>query len=151
MLQILKGFEKYSYLDKSATKMLNKARHYYSLIPKSEENLFKEGTSLIWFTWTSTSINLTLYAILTYFLKLNVTLKDEALILKEITKEELRNKLLEIDNNYPTALEIASIIPLKRIEKYDIFLTDELLSYSFAQNNLNLEDAKLCIKKLLKE
>lgn len=151
MLQILKGFEKYSYLDKSATKMLNKARHYYSLIPKSEENLFKEGTSLIWFTWTSTSINLTLYAILTYFLKLNVALKDEALILKEITKEELRNKLLEIDNNYPTALEIASIIPLKRIEKYDIFLTDELLSYSFAQNNLNLEDAKLCIKKLLKE
>lgn len=151
MLQILKDFKEYSYLDKNATKMLTKARYYYNLIPKLEENLFKEGTSLVWFTWTSTSINLTLYAILTYFLKLNVTLRDEALILKETTKEELKNKLLEIDNNYPTALEIAALIPLKRIEKYDVFLTDELLSYSFAQNNLNLEEAKLCIKKLLKE
>ncbi|MGL5964539.1 MAG: DEAD/DEAH box helicase [Fusobacteriaceae bacterium] len=150
MLQILKDFEEYTYLDKNATKMLRKARYYYNLIPKSEENLFKEGTSLIWFTWTSTSTNLTLYTILTYFLKLNVTLDNEALILKEITKEELKNKLLEIDNNYPTVLEIANLIPLKRIEKYDIFLSDELLSHSFAKNNLNLEDAKLCIKKLLK-
>lgn len=124
MLQILKGFENYSYLDKSTTKMLNKARHYYSLISKSEENLFKERTSLIWFTWTSTSINLTLYAILTYFLKLNVTLRDEGLTLKEITKEELKNKLSEINNNYPTALEMASIILLKRIEKYDIFFDE---------------------------
>lgn len=150
MLQILKSSEQYSYLDKNAIKMLNKARYYYNLIPQSEEILFKEGSSLVWFTWTSTAGNLTLHAMLTYFLKLDVTLENEALILRKITKEELKNKLLELNSNYPAVLEIAMLIPSKRIEKYDIFLSDELLSYSFAKNNLNLEDAKSCIKILLK-
>lgn len=150
MLEVLKGSEGYSYLDKTATKMLNKARHYYSLIPQSEEILFEEGNSLVWFTWTSSAGNFTLHALLTYFLKLNVTLENEALILNNIIKKELKNKLLELDNNYPTALEIANVIPSKVIEKYDFFLSDELLSHSFAANNLNLEDAKSCIKKLLK-
>ena len=151
MLEILKSSEGYSYLDKNATKMLNKARHYYSLIPHSKEVLFEEGTSLVWFTWTSTSGNLTLHALLTHFLKLNVTLENEALVLKDITKEELKNNLLELDDNYPTTLEVATLIPSKVVEKYDSFLSDELLSHSFAINNLNLEDAKECIEKLLKE
>jgi len=78
-------------------------------------------------------------------------LENEALVLKDITKEELKNNLLELDDNYPTTLEVATLIPSKVVEKYDSFLSDELLSHSFAINNLNLEDAKECIEKLLKE
>ncbi|MGL4534843.1 MAG: DEAD/DEAH box helicase [Fusobacteriaceae bacterium] len=149
MLDILKSSERYSYLDKNASEMLNKARHYYNLIPEKEEILFEEGTSLVWFTWTSSPGNLTLHALLTYFLKLDVILMNEALILKNIIKKELKTKLLELNNNYPTTLEIANLIHSKKIEKYDYFLSDELLSYSFATNHLNLEDAKLCINELL--
>lgn len=151
MLYILRNTEEYSYLDKNAKKMLIAARYHYNLILKSEQILFKEGNSLIWFTWTSSAGNLTLYALLTYFLKLNVALENEALILSKITTNDLITKLLKLDNNYPTELEIATLIPSKIVEKYDFLLSDELLSYSFAKNNLNIEDAKSCIKEILKQ
>ncbi len=148
MQETLVSNKEYLYLNPQAKDMLQFARHTFLSIPKNERTFFQEGNHVIWFTWTGTSINLTLLILINNYLGLQAEMTEIAIIISNISKESLKEKVMTLILNHPTELELAESFPLKSFEKYDDFLTDELKSIKFANNHLDLSGALDLIKKL---
>lgn len=150
MNEILTEDKEYIYLNEKAKEMLQFARNNFLSIEEAERIFFKEGNNIVWFTWTGTSINLTLFILTKNYLGLEVEMNDVALIFSDISIEDLKEKLCLLLDECPDELELAKSFPLKSFEKYDDFLTDELQSIVFAKNYLDLDGALTLIKRILK-
>lgn len=148
MNKILTENKEYLYLNGKAKEMLQFAQKNFLSIEETERTFFQEGNNIIWFTWTGTSINLTLFILAKNYLELKVEMNDVALVFSDISIKGLKERLFLLLNKCPSELELARSFPLKSFEKYDNFLTDELQSIVFAKNYLELEGALTLIKKI---
>ncbi len=147
MKKVLIEETNYIYLNSRGKEMLSSARKSFSRLEKKQQEFSIEGKSIIWFTWTGTKINLTLFALTKYYLKMDVEMRNVALIFTKIKLEEIKEKLNSTLKEHPSSLELSRLFPLKSFEKYDDFLTEELKAISFANNYLDLEGALELIKK----
>lgn len=148
MNKVLTENKEYLYLNGKAKEMLQFAQKNFLSIEETERTFFQEGNNIIWFTWTGTSINLTLFILAKNYLDLKVEMNDVALVFSDISIKCLKERLFLLLNKCPSELELARSFPLKSFEKYDDFLTDELQSIAFAKNYLELEGALTLIKKI---
>lgn len=148
MNKVLTENKEYLYLNGKAKEMLQFAQKNFLSIEETERTFFQEGNNIIWFTWTGTSINLTLFILAKNYLELKVEMNDVALVFSDISIKGLKERLFLLLNKCPSELELARSFPLKSFEKYDNFLTDELQSIAFAKNYLELKGALTLIKKI---
>ena len=137
------------YLDSRAKEILSMARStaYDSCL--INQIMIKDGLDIIWFTWTGSVINRTLWGIIKFYAKLNVEDNGIAITFRKTNETEIINAFKYILNNPPTSEELASKFTVKIQEKYDKFLSERIQSLVFSRNCLDLHGSFELIKEIL--
>ncbi len=135
-----------SYLDPQAQQILSSARDTARESDIIHNNILVLGNETIWFTWTGSRINRTLWCLGRYA-DFQVANRDIALVFQGVSKEALLETYKGFIANHPTIEELAFLFPMKAMEKYDNYLPDEILNYSFARDFLDIEGAILLIEQ----
>jgi len=129
------------YLDPTAKKILTYARNAGKEAGIQGRPFLQIGPDVIWFTWTGSRINLALWGLAHYYGEFTVADEDIALVFEKVSIEKVRDFFLNILKNPPSETELASNYKGKSLEKYDSFLSEELLDMVYGNNSLALEDA----------
>ena len=149
MSEVLCCANAYAYLDSDASKMLARARKEATTLQLQRHAFFHSGRETTWFTWTSSRINRTLAALARFYGEMNVEDEGIALVFKDKSAGELADFYSDLLHRPPQPQEIASRFPVKTMEKYDRFLSEELQCQAIAQNTLDLPGALAHIRMLL--
>ena len=128
------------YLDTTAKIMLNDARSFARKSEILQFPFFINGKEIIWFTWAGTRINRSLVS-----LGLNEGLKvssyDFALSFEDTNDIDIHNCYNKFIKDTPDPVELAKQFHIQTIEKYDEYLSDDLLNEAFAHNYLSIPSA----------
>jgi len=145
MRKILSDTKMPIYLDQMAKEMLHEARTFARESDILHHPFFRDGNSTIWFTWCGTRVN---RALLGLALNKGLGVSDDgiALAFKKMSDTDIQAYYRQFLLVQPDPIELAKCFPVKAVEKYDGFLTDELLCESFARNYLDVSGAIETIK-----
>lgn len=149
MHDLLFSEKEFTYLDPVAMKILGYARGAASAANVKGRPFVEDGPDVIWFTWTGSRINRTLWGLAKYFGGFVVVDEDIALTFEKETIDKVRTFFADILQNPPNEVELATKFVLKASEKYDLFLSDDLLNLVYAKNSLALDDALILLKSVL--
>jgi len=138
----------FSYLNDAATRLLSEARmtarnaslHRHCLLEISPK-------CTLWFTWTGSNRQATL-RLLAVRSRLEVTDRDIALEFAA-SAQEVRAAFADCLRAMPDAMIVAALEPHKERRKYDMYLPDDLLNWSLAQEVVDLNGARELIETLL--
>jgi len=147
MREILSETSMPIYLDRMAKDMLQEARDFARESDILHNPFFRNGKEVIWFTWCGSRINRTLLG-LGLYKDLDVSDEGIALTFAKMSENRIMEFYGQFLQNQPDPVELASCFPVKAVEKYDCYLTDELLSEAFARNYLDLPGALKLISKM---
>lgn len=149
MREILSDTKMPIYLDQVAKEMLHEARTFALESDILRHSFFRDGNKTIWFTWCGTRVNRTLLGL---GLRKGLDVSDDgiALIFEKMSETDIQAYYSQFLPVQPDPIELAEYFPVKAVEKYDSFLTDELLCESFARNYLDISGALKIIKKMSK-
>ncbi len=101
----------------------------------------------MWFTWTGTRIQLTLY-LMAQAVGLACWDREIALGFDASSPDVLRRLELAL-GNATDAMALAGALPNKRRRKYDAFIADDLLTRALAVDVLDVPGAQQAIVNLL--
>jgi ATP-dependent Lhr-like helicase len=141
MRALLFAHEMPAYLDARAGQMLGRARRTAREAHLDHCAFFRDGSEIIWFTWTGSRINRTLLALGLLGGKLRVTDSDIALTFERTSLPDIQAAYQRFLADPPVPEELASPFPVKVREKYDAYLCDALLTRIFARDCLDLDSA----------
>ena len=141
MKQLLKRTDLPSYLDLKAREMMHQARSTASEAELHQASFLQDGTRVIWFTWTGTKIQRTLYGLGTYYGGFDVSDEGIALVFEKATISRVRDIYSELVRSGPSAETLAGKFSLRGREKYEVYLSDELTTRLFARERIDLEGA----------
>jgi len=147
MREILSETSMPIYLDRMAKDMLQEARDFARESDILHNPFFRNGKEVIWFTWCGSRINRTLLG-LGLYKDLDVSDEGIALTFEKMSENRIMEFYGQFLQKQPDPVELASCFPVKAVEKYDCYLTDELLSEAFARNYLDLPGALKLISKM---
>ena len=129
------------YLDPTARQMLSQARATARDSGLLQNPFLEDGLDTIWFTWTGTRIQRTLWALG----KLSgiQTVHDEhvALVFEKTPIAQVQKIYRAFLANCPDAVSLARQFPNRVVEKYDRFLSDDLTAEVFARERMDLPGA----------
>ena len=145
MKKLLERIDLPSYLDLKAREMLHQARSTASEANLQQASFLQDGPRVIWFTWTGTKIQRTLYGLGTYFGGFDVSDEGIALVFEKATISGVKETFSELGRSGPDAETLAGKFPLRIREKYEVYLSDELTTMLFARERIDLEGARLLI------
>jgi ATP-dependent Lhr-like helicase len=145
MREILSDTKIPVYLDQVAKEMLHEARTFARDSEILHSPFFRDGNDIIWFTWSGTRVNRTLLGLGLYN-GLHVRDDGIALTFEKMSDKEIQARYSQFLLEVPDLVELAQCFPVKSVEKYDGFLTDDLLCESFARNYLDLPGALKAIE-----
>jgi ATP-dependent Lhr-like helicase len=137
------------YLDPKAGELLEYAREVAINAKLDERDIYKEGSNIIWFTWTGSRINRTLMGLGRFYGELNVLDDGIALTFEDASIEEIKMKYRGFLKRCPPAEELAVYFPTLIQEKFDEYLSDGILAQVFAHNYLDINGALNLIVKLI--
>jgi len=148
MREILSDTNVPIYLDKVAKDMLSEARTFARESNILHHPFFKDGNDTIWFTWCGTRVNRTLLG-LGLHKRLNVSDEGIALVFENMSERDIHAYYSQYILEQPDPVKLAQYFPVKAMQKYDVFLTYDLLCESFARDYLDMSTALKAIKKRL--
>ena len=135
------------YLDLEAKEMLQEARTFARESDILQSKFFRNGNDTLWFTWVGSRVNRTLFGLGLYN-KLHLSDDGIAITFEKMDEKEIQAYYSQFLIEHPDPIEIAQSFPIKAVEKYDYYLTDELLCEAFARNYLDLPGALNTIKRM---
>jgi len=136
------------FLDIQAQELLAEGRENFKRYDLQNQRLFSHGNMIYLFCWMGDRVMDTIAAMLRAK-GLKTVNEGIAIVVMKSSAEELTNCLRILKNEgVPDAFELAKSIGNKAKEKYDLFLTDELLSADYAASKLDAEGAFKVIEKL---
>lgn len=147
MKEILSDAKVPVYLDRVAQDMLQEARIFAQESNIVRTPFFQDGSDTTWFTWGGSRVNRTLLALGLYN-GLHVRDDGIALTFEKISDRDIQARYCQFLTELPDPVELALCFPVKAVEKYDEFLTDELLCEIFAHNYLDLPGALKIIERV---
>lgn len=149
MRDILLSQKQLPYLDTTATQLLQSARTAAVQRGVTESCVVKLGPRLhLWFTWTGTRIQQTLFFIAA---SLGIRPVDHRVALElPCSPEEALEKFRQYLQSNPDPIELAQEIPAKQIGKFDNLIDESLLIESIARDRLDLDGALDLIRRLLR-
>jgi len=133
------------FLDMRAREILLQARvtaHHSGLL---RDAFLQDGADAIWFTWTGSRIQTTLWGLGQFFGSLKVEDKRIALVFVKATVAKVQEIYRGFLENCPNAVSLAEQFEGREREKYEMYLSDDLTAQLFAQERLDLTGA---IKKI---
>lgn len=138
-----------AFLDAQAKELLVEARENFARYGLDKKAILIHGSNTYFFCWAGDRAMNTLAAILR-----SKGLKAEnegiAIVALNVSPDHLRSCLhAMLKEGQPDALELARSVANKACEKYDLFLTDELLSAEYAASKLDVEGALSTLKAIL--
>lgn len=151
MLAIYTSEEVPKFLNPRAVDLLMEGRETFNRLGLLKQRIIGHGNEAIFFCWAGDKIMNTIAAQLR-----SRGLKAEnekiAILVSKISEIELEKSLQEIVKEVPAdPLKLASTIQNKAKEKYDLFLTEELLSADYASSKLDPIGAWELLSKTVKE
>ncbi len=144
MLDVLRSDNIPPYLDRQAAEMLQYARFQARESGLFANNYICERNRIVWFTWSGSRINRTLWALGRYA-GLCVELDSIAGISLEFVKtswEDIGNAYRKLLEDLPPVEKLAQMFPIRAFEKYELYLTEDVQTVLFARNYLDWEGAK---------
>src|SRR3990167_908733 len=150
MFEIYKSPEIPVYLDRRAVDLLEESRGNFYRFGLDKHWYLSYGKDLIIFLWKGSQVNNTLQVLLNSQ-NLKVLQSGFALIISNSTEKEFLN-LIEviIHDDTTNNIELAGTVANKLREKYDYFLTDNLLNAEYAARSLNIENTKKHLLELVR-
>jgi len=145
MREILSDTRVPVYLDQVAKEMLHEARTFARDSDILQHPFFRNGNDTIWFTWCGTRANRTLLG-LGLYKELDVSDEGIALSFGKMRDTDIQRNYSQFLSEQLDPVKLAEHFPVKTVEKYDNFLTEDLLSEAFARNYLDLPGALKTIK-----
>lgn len=137
------------FLDAHAKELLVEARESFQRFQLAEKRILNHGNTTYLFCWRGDRVMDTL-AILLKMKKKMILNEGIALAVLSTSQEEVRSILLEFVNAVqPDPCELALTVANKAREKYDHFITDELLSADYAVSRIDIEGATSAAKEIL--
>jgi len=137
------------YLDPRGKAMLQEARTSFKMGNLKSERIITSGNDLLLFPWCGDKVMNTL-AVQLIADGFRVTMEGVALNVMGTTKQEILQYFEHLKyGKLKTAVELASAVKNKISEKYDRFLTEELLCADYASGNLAIADTAAVIDELL--
>jgi ATP-dependent Lhr-like helicase len=135
-----------AYFDAGASEMLEQARGTAREAGLLDAAFVQDAREVLWFPWTGTRTQLTLYALGKFFGGLDV--QDEGIVLvhRGVRTEETKAMYLGFLRNAPDAVEIARAFACRIREKYEIYLSDDQTAEQFAREVLDLDGALATIE-----
>ena len=130
-----------AYLDPMANELLQRARHEAKMVSLSQHQFFHDGKDTLWFTWTSSRINRTLAAFGKYYCKMDIEDEGIGLLFHGISAGDIAQKYLSFLRKPPEPQDLASHFPVKAVEKYEHYLSQDLQSSLIASNSLDVPGA----------
>lgn len=138
------------FLDAKAKQLLFEARDNFLKYKLMKQRIISKGNNCYLFCWVGDEKMETIAALLRH--KGIKTWNDRILLTVEASESELKDNLESLVNQEPIdPSELAKTIPNKASEKYDLFLSEELMSVDYAAAKLNIPGALATLKKLLLE
>ena len=142
MRVILAGSDPVAFLDKTAMSMLFDARAAYVRLGLGKRNVLPKGSDVYLVTWKGDWINDAL-ALMLRRKAFNATNEGLAIVLSNTDLRSVADALREIGSErMPSPEEISAKVDNKQRGKWDWLLTENLLSKSFASNELDIEGAQ---------
>lgn len=145
MREILSDTRVPVYLDQLAKEMLQEARIFARESDILHHPFFRNGNDTLWFTWCGTRANRTLLG-LGLYKDLDVSDEGIALSFEKMRDTDIQMCYSQFLSEQPDLVKLAEHFPVKIVEKYDGFLTEDLLCEAFARNYLDLPGALKSIK-----
>jgi ATP-dependent Lhr-like helicase len=137
------------YLDARAKLMFGEARTFFKMANLQNKRIISSGDEVLLFPWCGDKVMNTL-AVQLNADGFKVTLEGVALNVIGTSKQEILQYFQHLKHEkLKTAIELASTVKNKITEKYDRFLTEELLSDDYASGNLAIADSASVIDELL--
>jgi ATP-dependent Lhr-like helicase len=149
MREVLASEEEPRYLDKGAIDMLARARATARESGILDHPFVVEGPRLLWFPWTGDRIQRTLAGYGRYLANLSVHDDGVSLVFEKTNEAEVRRVYARFLEDPPSAEALAERFPDRAREKYEPFLSEALLTRSFARERLDLPGAVEAIKGLM--
>jgi len=129
------------FLDAQAKELLDEARKAFDRFALSNKKILVQGSESYLFCWMGDRVLDTLVAMLTAK-GLSAVNYGIAIEVSKISPNELQSCLRALlTEGLPDAYELARSVVNKAAEKYDNFLTDELLSADYAASKFDAEGA----------
>jgi ATP-dependent helicase Lhr and Lhr-like helicase len=137
------------FLDAQAKELLVEARKNFWRYGLAEKAILSNGSATYLFCWMGDRVQNTLAAMLR---SKGMKAENEGVgvVVLNVSTDQLRSCLYALLNDgAPDAKELAGSIANKACEKYDLFLTDELLSADYAASRLDVLGALHAITQAL--
>ena len=150
MREVLLSETEPKYLDSKANELLKYAREVASKTDLKSRALYEEGANHIWFTWTGSKINRTLMGLSRFYSDLNASDEGIALVFEGESKEKIRCALEGLSEQNPSAEDLAARFSALEVEKFDEYLSHDVLARVFACNSLDVPGAVRLIKDILR-
>jgi ATP-dependent helicase Lhr and Lhr-like helicase len=137
------------FLNETACHLLQTARQQFRSYGLHQTQVLEDGRSILLFPWRgSVTMNTLFVQLLARGLKVqqhSVTLKVNG-----VDGEEMRSHLLDLLNQGPAdPVELAAAVKNKRHDKYDRFLSEDLLCRNYAASHLDAQGAWNVLEELL--
>jgi ATP-dependent Lhr-like helicase len=137
------------FLDVHAKELLVEARENFQRYRLTHEMMLPLGSATYLFCWMGDRIQDTLTAMLRSK-GLRAMNEGIAILVANTSPDELRNCLQALlKEGVPDTYELARKVANKASEKYDLFLTDELLSADYAATKLDADGAYSKVKEFV--
>jgi ATP-dependent helicase Lhr and Lhr-like helicase len=149
MYQIYLAEQVPGFLDPTACELLQTARQQFRSYGLHQTRVLEDGRSILLFPWRGSVITNTLFVqLMARGLKVQnqgVTLKVNGVDLKDV-----RSHILDLLQQGPAdPVELAAAVKNKRNDKYDRFLSDDLLCRNYAASHLDAPGAWSVLEELL--
>ena len=136
------------FLDTQGQELLNEARENFNRYGLAKKQLLPQGSTTYIFTWMGDRAGDTLAAILRST-GMKTANEGIAVAVFNTSPEEIKSHINSLmSEGLPIAYELAKSISNKASEKYDLFLTEELLSADYASSKLDTEGAFVVASKI---
>ena len=148
MFEVYKSTEIPIFLDAPAKELLIESRENFYRYQLDEQQIFIQGSTIFLFTWMGDRVNDTIVALLQAqgFKALN---EGIVIAIFNTSIEEIKSYLNNfISKGLLDTFELAKSVKNKESEKYDLFLTEDLLSLNYAANRFDAEGALKTIRAL---
>jgi ATP-dependent Lhr-like helicase len=148
MKAVLLGEDEPAYLDQNSKLLLRAARRTARAVGLAEKDIIAGRQGLQWFPWVGTRALLTL-SLFAKSAKIIHEADRLSISYQLPTADGLRDHLRQIAASRPSADELASLIPVKAVEKFDDFAPEALLNAANACNRLAIEEAVEACQSIL--
>jgi ATP-dependent helicase Lhr and Lhr-like helicase len=131
------------YLDPGASAMLEFARKTARDARILDSPFLVQGREVIWFPWTGTRVVRTLWLLGKFagIRSVDSDAHDLSLVFRKTSADEVRAIYLRFLQDCPSAETLARQVTLGPKEKYEPYLTDSLISRTFAREALDIPGA----------